>query len=202
MKIVIVSGTNACGKSSISRELLRFEEAQGSSPETVLLPKVGDSRCGFTHAKNLRILFPGLYYNASGEEIACGGLDTISNQKAYDPLFEEAAKRTFDVLWVELLMLVPSRWEILRKYFTASRLLVIFDNSLELCLERVSKRSGKSWEELTERGGHVIEKFTYLNSLYKRLITEDPPEGLVVLHAEDSPQENLARILAELEQLP
>lgn len=181
-KLFFMTGTNACGKSSIAQHFLR------SDPFTSEIKyPVYKALLNVSPVHNLIIL--GRYSKVK----LSGGCDIIEKKAYTQAMLKDVWDRDEDIL-LEGYLIGSKVWldELIEINQGRRELIFLYPNTtLQTCFDRIKLRSGKSLSDLKDNGGNVIRKKNRVMIIKKWLEEARPEWRVITVDTENStPEEN------------
>lgn len=184
-KLFFCTGTNACGKSSLSKYWLN------NSKFTYLEYPQFKTAVEVCPEFNLMIMGK---YSTTGTS---GGCDTIRKKEYTQTILKEIWDRDEDI-YIEGYLIGSKVWidELIEMNQGRRELVFVAPNTkLETCFARILNRSGKTQEQLKGNGFNVISRHKGLLKFKEWLRTERPQWKIVEADTENSTSEQVCKQL-------
>lgn len=185
-KLFFVTGTNACGKSSIAKYLI-----ENSVNEIVEFPE-HKTVINIIKDKNLIIL--GKY----SDKTTAGGCDTMKTKAIMQDILRRIWQRDEDVfmegyligtkVWIDDLLVINQNGERDINF-------VSLDTKLETCFDRITRRSGKQRAELKGNGANVVNKYNSVLKFREWIKANRPQIKIIELNTENQTVEQICNQL-------
>jgi hypothetical protein len=171
-----MTGTNACGKSSIVQHFLRSDINTWEIPFDRFKSVV-------TVCPKYEMMVVGKY----SKETTAGGCDTIAKKAYTQAILDSIWDMEGDIL-MEGYLIGTRVWinDIININKGRRQLFFIHPNTtLETCFKRIEGRSGKKRHELTNNGNNVVFKKKSVENLIKWIQEESPQFTIIEVDTEN-----------------
>ena len=180
-KLYFCVGTNASGKSSLAKHLLRTEP----NPQIIRFEKQ-KNEVSVLPSQNMILM--GRYRS----DVHCGGCDTISPKANTLAMFRSIWTREEDI-YAEGFLLDSMKWlreidEINMSNGNCREIVIVnFNTTLETCFVRLLKRSGKTRDMLKNNGQNVVNGWNNVVQFIERSKINHPHFRFITLDSEHLP---------------